>query len=206
MLVKRELIITGDGLAVILEELKKIAEEQGYEVEDVYHEGFHSVRVKVGNGEEFCICEEKGIHQLRVWPGFPGDEDEKNQWNAMLEEFYEKVAEPVSKSHKVDCSLTESEKDIDDFFSDQLVGLLRQVVDLPETSNTRWNLWGRFLVLAVRESGGKYRDELYDWLREEGQTEKMADKMLDDFDMAHWILSVDFRLFPEHSPAQGQPD
>jgi len=65
---------------------------------------------------------------------------------------------------------------------------------------------GALSSLAVRESGGKYRDELYDWLREEGQTEKMADKMLDDFDMAHWILSVDFRLFPEHMPEQGQPD
>lgn len=200
MLVKRELIITGDSLEKVLADLMKAADAAGHGVEDIYHEGYHYVRVSVGDADDFAI--EENDYTLRVWPGFQGDEEERHAWNQMLEEFYEQVVKPVCKAHHVAHELTTDEKDIGDFFSHPLVELLDQVVLLPDSSNTRWNLWSKFLVLAIRESGGAYDDELYEWLIEKGQSEKMALKMLDDFHHAHWILDSYFRQFPEHKPDQ----
>lgn len=206
MLVKREIIITGDNLEDVLGNIKEKAIECGYQANDHYNQDFHCVIIKPKEHDDFSVDHEKAVHQLRVWPGPPGDREDTQAWNEMLSGFFKQVIEPVCAGTSVDTYLSHDQKEIEDFFSKDLVDLLRIVVEAGPNTSTRWRTWASFLVKAKLESDCKNSHQLYSWLEDEGVEEDSLLKMVSDFELADWILDEYFRQFPKHRPVNRHPE
>lgn len=210
MLVKREIIIMGDDLKSIIEEVRTTALRQGYQVRDVFsgiqNEHF-ALRLEKGD-QFFHFDHEQDSKQLRVWPGFPGGNDEKLAWNTLIKHFHDTVLVPVCKSRSaLTLQLTDDQRDIDFFFTPELVTLLREITSSPNTTSYHQTRWVKFLVKAAIESGERYSFELGDWLADQYVPKDQIEKMLDDYQTANWLIDEYFKQFPQHRPQTQQgPD